>query len=115
MNGQAGQILQLFLRGQILQPCERSVSTRQMNGKCMTLLLVLSGHARARDETVVSASRVYFLPSPPRYAEPGQPSSLSLRHIVDMVGNCINKHLNVFIVSLYITVKPNGFFCEKSG
>ena len=76
----------------------------------MTLLLVLSGHARARDETVVSASRVYFLPSPPRYTEPGQPSSLSLRHIVDMVGNQINKHLNVFIVSLYITVKPNEFF-----
>ena len=102
MNGEAGQIL---------QPFERSVSTC----KCISLLLVLSGHARARDETVVSASRVYFLPSPPRYAEPGQPSSLSLRHIVDMVGNWINKHLNVFIVSLYITVKPNEFICEKSG
>ena len=99
--------------GQILQPCGGSILVS--TGKCMTLLLVLSGHARARDETVVSASRVYFLPSPPRYAEPGQPSSLSLRHIVDMVGNCINKHLNVFIVSLYITVKPNELFCEKSG
>lgn len=75
---------------------------------------MLSGHARARDETVVSASRVYFLPSPPRYAEPGQPSSLSLRHIVDMVGNWINKHLNVFIASpLYIMVKSINFFVKK--
>ena len=43
------------------------------------------GHARARDEEVVSASQVYFLPNPPRYPPPGQPPALSLRHIVDKV------------------------------
>jgi len=47
--------------------------------------LVCIGHARARDEEVVSASQVYFLPNPPRYPRPGQPPALSLRHIVDKV------------------------------
>ena len=47
--------------------------------------LVCIGHARARDEEVVSASQVYFLPNPPRYPPPGQPPALSLRHIVDKV------------------------------
>lgn len=47
--------------------------------------LVYIGHARVRDEEVVSASEVYFLPNPPRYPLPGQPPALSLRHIVDKV------------------------------
>lgn len=46
-------------------------------------LNIAIGHARARDEEVVSASPVYFLPNPPRYPPPGQPTALSLRHIVD--------------------------------
>lgn len=46
-------------------------------------LNIAIGHARARDEEVVSASSVYFLPNPPRYPPPGQPTALSLRHIVD--------------------------------
>lgn len=47
-------------------------------------LNIAISHARARDSEVVSASQVYFMPNPPRYLPPGQPSSLSLRHIVDM-------------------------------
>lgn len=46
-------------------------------------LNIAISHARARDEEVVSASSVYFLPHPPRYPPPGQPPALSLRHIVD--------------------------------
>lgn len=46
-------------------------------------LNIAISHARARDEEVVSASPVYFLPNPPRYPPPGQPTALSLRHIVD--------------------------------
>lgn len=51
----------------------------------VALCCLCTGHARARDEEVVSASQVYFMPNPPRYPPPGQPPCLSLRHIVDMV------------------------------
>ena len=43
------------------------------------------GHARSRDEELVTASKVYFTEYSPRQVLPGQPSPLSLRHILDQV------------------------------